>query len=542
MCISIQLNADNNCGDFLTYTTKLLETIETKKQLIFSSIGYNNRNKRNVLTTFTKATRLLFGLCNAECIEKFDSVINRLTGSSENQLKLLEEQIKIIKINLEQKELNFRKVDMDLTQLKNSSIEQYMTNYLLKHFSLSNLILAKHIFETNTLIEIIQMAKLGHIHPNLLAPQELLEQFRDIKISLPTGTELPIELDLISAYELLRLSDLTVYFSNNKIVFVITLPLVYQNDLTMYHLIPKPVCNDNINCMYIKPSYNFLAISKTKELYTTYDQFHNSACKHTRNFLLCPEINPLHPRSTRPICEVQLLQDPKIVPDSCEIMHVKMATTIFQKLQFQNAWLYATSGETIFITCDSDKESSSHSIKGVGLLRLNETCKGYASRDVLIPGEVNRGIYQDFIPTSRIPNKTSAFLAKVMEHKHVRNNKMSDLNDISNSDEYLEILVNSTKHFDTVKQLIGTYDLEIYIIVSIGSFTLILIVLNFMSKLVNYRRPVREELCVEMGIQSTELQPATAPPIAEQPSIAEQYEDEAVEQSRPLYPKMKMPF
>lgn len=33
MCISIQLNVDNNCGDFLTYTTKLLEAIETKKTI-----------------------------------------------------------------------------------------------------------------------------------------------------------------------------------------------------------------------------------------------------------------------------------------------------------------------------------------------------------------------------------------------------------------------------------------------------------------------------------------------------------------------------
>lgn len=66
-----------------------------------------------------------------------------------------------------------------------------------------------------------------------------------------------------TTYVFLRLSDLTVYFSDNIIVLIITLPLIYKNELTLYHLIPKPVCI-LINCVYIKSSYNFLAISKTK--------------------------------------------------------------------------------------------------------------------------------------------------------------------------------------------------------------------------------------------------------------------------------------
>jgi len=46
----------------------------------------------------------------------------------------------------------------------------------------------------------------------------------------------------------------------------------------------------------------------------TYDESYYTHCKHARDFLSCPEINPLHPRSIRPTCEVQLLQDPAEVP------------------------------------------------------------------------------------------------------------------------------------------------------------------------------------------------------------------------------------
>jgi hypothetical protein len=44
----------------------------------------------------------------------------------------------------------------------------------------------------DTIGEIVQAAKTGQIHPSLLSPSELLEQFKDIKLGLPSGTDLPI--------------------------------------------------------------------------------------------------------------------------------------------------------------------------------------------------------------------------------------------------------------------------------------------------------------------------------------------------------------
>lgn len=66
---------------------------------------------------------------------------------------------------------------------------------ITNHFTLMNLILEQQILDTNTLFEIIQTAIMGNIHPSLLGPEELLRQFRDIKIWLPIGTDLPIEIN-----------------------------------------------------------------------------------------------------------------------------------------------------------------------------------------------------------------------------------------------------------------------------------------------------------------------------------------------------------
>ncbi|KAL4136401.1 hypothetical protein QTP88_007949 [Uroleucon formosanum] len=136
-----------------------------------------------------------------------------------------------------------------------------------------------------------------------------------------------------------------------------------------------------------------------KELYSTYSELEQVKCKKARDFLLCPEISPLHPRNSKPICEILLMQDPKEVPDNCELMQIKIHASIFHKLKYKN---HSLTGETVFITCDNDKQSINHLLEGVGLFTLNETCKAYATRDILIPGEVNfQEEYLDFIPDSR---------------------------------------------------------------------------------------------------------------------------------------------
>lgn len=61
----------------------------------------------------------------------------------------------------------------------------------------------------------------------------------------------------------------------------------------------------NNYCIY----HNFLAVSRSKELYTTYSKLNEVECRHTCEFFLCPEISPL--RNTKSICEILL--DPKRV-------------------------------------------------------------------------------------------------------------------------------------------------------------------------------------------------------------------------------------
>jgi len=102
---------------------------------------------------------------------------------------------------------------------------------------------------------------------------------------------MPLKVQYSNVYDLVKLADLTVYSNNNNIVFILNILLVYQHVLSLYNLIPLPVCitgNKN-KCMYIKHKHDFLAVTKSKELYSTYDKFNAAICKSVLEFLVCPE-------------------------------------------------------------------------------------------------------------------------------------------------------------------------------------------------------------------------------------------------------------
>lgn len=221
-------------------------------------------------------------------------------------------------------------------------------------------------------------------------------------------------------------------------------------------------------------------------MYSTYDRIDQSLCKHASDFLICPEIYPLHPRSVRPICEVLLLQDPKEVPDSCEIMHVQLQTNLFHKLKFKNEWIYATPGETIFITCDHDKRSKNHFLQGVGILSINETCKAYAIRDILIPHKMElNSEYIDFIPNSQIkePEERYASLStNILKNKHIRTNQMFDLNIVSKSTAEIKEIKTKIIEIEGIKDSKNRHDYLLYVVSAITIVCLFLFVLSFIEQ------------------------------------------------------------
>lgn len=100
------------------------------------------------------------------------------------------------------------------------------------------------------------------IYNSAMRIKHLLKQFLGIKINLLSGTDLPFGLNENNVQELLSLSESTIYYSDDKIIFTLNIPLVYENEFILFNLIPIPRCQNN-SCVFIKPNHNFLATSRS---------------------------------------------------------------------------------------------------------------------------------------------------------------------------------------------------------------------------------------------------------------------------------------
>jgi hypothetical protein len=527
------------CLTFLRQAKILGREIESKRDAIFNTISYKHKEKRGIsFKSMSKVAQLIFGTCDFNCIANAEKYIKDMVMLGVNEIKIPEKQTKIIKITQDKESSVIKRPLGSTDESRTVGTALEMRNTVILAYSQANLLLTQFAYETNTIFQIVQAAKIGQIHPTLLNQDQLLSQFKDVKLNLPSGTDLPLELDIANANDILKLSEIAIYHAGNNLVFKIGIPLIYQHILTLYHLLPKPVCKIN-NCVYIKPSFNYVAISKSKDLYTTYDHFDRLQCNYIQNCLLCPEIHPLHPRSTRPNCEISLFQDPKEVPDTCEIMHVQIATSLFHKLKNKNAWLYTTMGETIFVTCENDQQSTSLPLERVGILTLNDTCKAYATRDILIPGEVKDDTeYPDFIPSSKIQRLEELISEissnNVVNTKHIKNNQMNELNDIAKTqgqvEDYKIILGIQTNQNNRYHQ-----DYILYVTSAIVTLTLILFMISILNKLITKKITARRQL---------------QPPTIETPTLNDESEPHHTDQNIPIplenyplmYPKLRTEF
>lgn len=199
------------------------------------------------------------------------------------------------------------------------------------------------------------------------------------------------------------------------------------------------------------------------------------------------------------------------------------------------------------ITCDSAKESISHNFHGVGIFRLNETCKGYATRDVLIPGKVSRD-YPDFVPNSTMINDEEWEDLSVLEDKHIKSGKMSDLHDIAISKEHLVKAINTTRVYAQLKKTVLLHDYLIYISISVGGCTLLVMFSRCLTKqLLRHDQRRDTERCISMLYlpdESTTSRPSAPPPPNSTRDMEPELQTlkelkEGTKQLAPLYPKLK---
>jgi len=65
-----------------------------------------------------------------------------------------------------------------------------------------------------------------------------------------------------------------------------------------------PVKINKTTFAYVQTTYDYIAVSPSKEQYTTFTPQQINECKQITNYYLCYATQPIHSKSTNDLCEI----------------------------------------------------------------------------------------------------------------------------------------------------------------------------------------------------------------------------------------------
>lgn len=339
-------------------------------------------------------------------ISSFNSTISKL---NQNEIKL---NSQINKLN---------EVLSQVTDNNNNLV------YLGKLNNFVNIIEGSLLTTSNFLDSIINsilFAKVNILHPSVLSPMNLFKELSKRSNSLNKRLDFPVPLSIENIHTLVDVSNLISYFYNNRIVFVIQIPLVSLNKFDVYKTIPLPTPHDRINpstFALITPTKPYIALTADKLYYTFLDDIRHCP-KISNDNSICP-LESIYSTLANPSCETKLLTEVTLtLPSECNSKLIYGLIDIWQKLE-NNKWIFVQS-KTNKLTIKCNEQLKDYSISGTGILTLDEQCIGYSKTIQLTPStsvstQINNQFKIDFSITEddccdkEIVNKTVSLLSPV---------------------------------------------------------------------------------------------------------------------------------
>lgn len=271
----------------------------------------------------------------------------------------------------------------NLTLISNELQLQSEFNFIFNSLETSILTLS---FQLEDLITAITLSSQNILHPAAITPARLHHELADNYRHLPNNVELPVTLDINNIHIISRLSKLLCYYSNNKIVFVLQIPLVSTKQFILYHSIGLPVpynVSKPNSFSVIIPGTKYIAMTKDKSHYCNLNDLGVCDLVVPANYIC--DVTNVYTSDVKPSCESELLT--KVIsgiPEQCEIKFIFGHLDIWNYLS-NNKWIFVQS-ETSKLSIDCvNLNLFETNILGVGIVTIPSYCKGYCKTTTLVP-------------------------------------------------------------------------------------------------------------------------------------------------------------
>lgn len=377
-----------DCRDIINPLEILINSNNLKLDSLSHLIS-DNRQKR-ALEFGGEILKFFFGTLDADDARKYDEAINTCEQNENHIYSLMKDNIHIVrstinnfnvsiqKLNNNEFRLNNQIEKLNYILLSNSKTNNNLIN-LERINSMFNVIEGSLLSVSNildTILNSILFAKANILHPYVITPMKLYTELSN-NIQLKRTSEFPVALTLQNIHTIINLSDLIVYYYNNKLMFVIQVPLINPTKFNLYKNLPLPTPRDNKNYstyVLIRPSKLYVAITDDRLYYVLLDSI--TECKHVnKDYIICPMASILS-TINNPSCESKLLSEVTLsLPESCDSKVVYGHINIWQKLN-DNKYIYVQS-KPKKLTTKCNNNITDYILQGTGILTIESNCVAY---------------------------------------------------------------------------------------------------------------------------------------------------------------------
>lgn len=422
ICLLLKGKGDNTltqaCVNFIQSTLPFSHEIElnfhSTMRILGSdsnSAGRLSRYPRGLVNAIGRIANVLFGICSDQDAEFFYNHIETLERSNEKYSNMAQEQIRIVSSVINNVNTTMHELVTDSQKLQSNidilwgqskqllSVIDIMgtQNIFLEHTTILTVLLNQFAWETQNLQSVVNSALNGIMHTSVYPPSELLHELKTIQLSLPPTLELPRTDSHLAIPELFRVSTLSVVYVNQTLIFVTHIPLLWNIAFNLYHNIPLPITTSNGSFVIIDPETQYLAISQNNEYHFSLSENQYQNCKSLFSFKLCVGIQSINKHMEKENCEESLFNNPENSLEKCNIKYVNLDRTLWQKLSYQNAWLYYCNRKQITVACR--QESYKFLLSGVGKIEIPDYCEIYTDNSILTPVRtITSESHRDFVP------------------------------------------------------------------------------------------------------------------------------------------------
>ena len=470
---------------FSRATLPYLNEIEANHRSLMLSINNNDtRVRRGLGQTLRRVANVLYGVCSKIDVEFIINQITEINKSKVLSKSNIPEKIRFLQAEVnhstQQLELQQQKVEQNLQYLQaqtNTTIQNLnkltFRTKVLEQSLLFELVLNKYAYETQNLISIINTALDGKIHTSVFTPQHIIKELFEIKVDLPIGNTFPLEVNAESLNDILRISEKTIFFEDNYLIYIIEIPLISSEEYNIYHPIPLPIPHSEQNIFLIDPELDYLGVSKDNENFIALDKVKWQECITLKPYKVCKGNQHIQHCAESDVCVVSLLVNDQFNPDHCKIKFVSLNVPIWHQLVQTNSWIYYTQPEVGTITCTNPIENFKIKTEGVGRITIPPSCKINFRNSILFSNnKVSRDIHSDIIPENSRNEPLHALtdMVKTIIPQNLNNKILiQNLNQLTNK----AVELNKLSHTLAEPSLISNMNIHVVVIYIIVILTIL---------------------------------------------------------------------